>query len=432
MIVTSWWFRATFVVVVLSALFYLVSAAARLWGFIGDLLLIFFLAWLVGAVIIHAVNGLMRIPHMRRPVAIVIIYSLLLALVALFAFLVIPQTVSQVLDLTDRVPEFVARLPEAFERIEEILAGFGIRVDLENQVQIESVNDLADRATAFVSDNAVMILQDVISAVFGVSLIIVISFYIVLDGGRRLNEALKVLPPGAERETRFVLYIIDDTFHGYVRGMLVISMIYGVGTWAVMFERDLPAALPVAILSSLLLAAPFIGDWLALALPLTVAALSGDFITFIVVLAVLLFIQQVMINLLSPRILGQAVHMPAMLVVMAVVLGARLIGVSGALLGVPVAGVLYRLAVHYGTQIRERREAQEAEARLQQAAEASGGDTPDSVAASPDGASTQEHSQPAVAESPHGDGPPPDDASAMDDSPAIAASRGRTPPAPTP
>jgi predicted PurR-regulated permease PerM len=142
--------------------------------------------------------------------------------------------------------------------------------------------------------------------------------------------------------------------------MLVVSMIYGVGTASVMLATGLPAALPAAIISSLLLAVPFIGDWLALALPLLIAIVAGDFITFIIVLAVLLFVQQVMLNLLTPRILGHAVRMPAMLVIISVVLGARLAGVPGALLGVPTAGVLYTLGVHYGTRVRQRREARDA------------------------------------------------------------------------
>jgi len=62
-----------------------------------------------------------------------------------------------------------------------------------------------------------------------------------------------------------------------------------------------------------------------------------------------------------------------MLVIMSVVLGARLAGVPGALLGVPTAGVLYTLSVHYGTRIRQRREAQDAINRENREAIASGG-----------------------------------------------------------
>jgi predicted PurR-regulated permease PerM len=361
----SWWLRTALVVVVFSAVIYLIDAVGRLWGFLGDLLLIFFLAWLVGAILIHVVNSLMRIPHMRRGWAILIVYLGLITLVLDFALLVIPATVQQVKDLNlgEKVPQWVEQLPSLVARLEDFLAGLGIEVDLQDQIPIDSVNDLAATATSFVTDNAATIVQQTFSAFFAIALVIVISFYVVLDGGRRLNEALKVLPPRAERETRFVLHTIDETFHGYALGMLVISLIYGVGTASVMLATGLPAALPTAILSSILLAVPFIGDWLALALPLIIAATAGDFITFIIVLGVLLFVQQVMLNVLTPRILGHAVRMPAMLVIVAVVVGVRLAGIPGALLGVPTVGVLYTLAVHYGMRVRERREAREAAER---------------------------------------------------------------------
>jgi len=353
------------VVGVLSAFVYLTSALGRLWEFLGDLLLIFFFAWLVGSVLIHVVSSLMRIPHMRRPLAILLVYLALITLIANFVFLVIPATIQQVEDLANDIPKIVDGLPGAIARADEILSGLGIEARLADRVQVESFNTIAEDIGRWLTDNAVPILTNLASAVFSVTLVIVISFYIVLDGGRRLHEGLKILPPRAEREVWFVLSTIDETFHGYVRGMLVVSMIYGVGTASVMMATGLPAALPAAILSSILLAVPFIGDWLALLLPLTIAIISGDFITFIIVLSVLLFVQQVMLNLLTPRILGHAVRMPAMLVIISVVLGARIAGLPGALLGVPTAGVIYTLAVHYGTRIRQRREARGAIEREQ-------------------------------------------------------------------
>ena len=359
MLERSFWFRAALVVVVLSAGIYLFGALGRLWGFLGDLLLIFFLAYLVGSLLIHIVNSLMRIPHMRRPLAILMVYLALLTLLADLAILVVPATVDQVKDLAQRIPGYVAGAPDLIARFDEFLVGFGIELDLQNKYQVESLDNFATTAAQVLADNAGSIFQNVAATLFGLSLIVVISFYIVLDGGRRLNEALKVLPPRAESETRFVLGTIDETFHGYLRGILLISLIYGVGTAAVMMATGLPAALPVAIISSILLVVPFVGDWLALALPLIVAAVAGDFVTFLIVLATLLFVQQVMLNLLTPRILGRAVHMPAMLVIVAVVIGARLAGVPGALLGVPTAAVLYTLSVHYGMRIRERREARD-------------------------------------------------------------------------
>ena len=327
----------------------------RVWDFAGDLFLVLFLAYLVGSLIIHTVRSLMHIPGMKRPIAIGLVYLILIGIAAFIVLVVLPATVTQALDLVDVLPGYLERLPGFVERVERELLGYGINIDLLSRFQVESINERIEAVGQMLTDQAFNILQSVVTIVFAMSLVIVISFYIVLDGGRRLDEALKVLPPRAERETRFVLRTIDETFRGYLRGMLLISMIYGVGTAAVMLATGLPAALPVALISSLLLAVPFVGDWLALVLPLIVAATSGDFIKLLIVLGVLLFIQQVMLNLLSPRILGSSVRMPAMLVVVAVVVGVRITGITGALLGVPTMGVIYKLAVHYGAIIRRVR-----------------------------------------------------------------------------
>lgn len=355
----NFWFRTAVVVIAFSAVIFLIDALRRIWDFLGDLILVFFLAYLVGSLIIHTVRTLMRIPGMKRPLAILIVYLALGTVVSVIGALVIPATITQVVDLAEVIPEYVERIPEFIRAAEQYLAGFDIQIDLTTLLQIEQLGEIAAGLQESITSNAIGLLGNVVSIVFAISLITVISFYVVLDGGRRLNEALKVLPRRAERETRYVLGVIDETFRSYLRGMVLISLIYGVGTASVMLATGLPAALPVALISSLLLAVPFIGDWLALALPLLVAALSGDFVKLLTVLLVLLFVQQVMLNILSPRILGSAVRMPAMLVVIAVVLGARLAGITGALLGVPTMGVIYTLATHYGMVIRQRREAAE-------------------------------------------------------------------------
>lgn len=352
----SGWFKAAAVLVTLSAAIFLFGVFGRIWAFLGDLILTIFFAWLIASILIHFVNNLMRVPHMTRPFAIVIVYVGLIALLADAAFLLIPATASQVRDAAGKLPQYLDLVPVFIENANAFLIRLGVDLDLLEQYQLDSFDAIVERWSEVLADNAAQIVAGIASALFNIGLAIVLSFYFVLDGGRRIDQALKVLPPNWERESRLVLHIFDNTFHGYIRGLLVVSLIYGVGTATIMLVMDLPAALPVAIISALLLAVPFAGDWLALALPLIIAGVEGDLFTFIVVLVTLLFIQQVMLNLLTPRILGSAVRMPAMMVIISLVLGARLAGIWGALLGVPTAGVVYSIAVTYGTRVRERRE----------------------------------------------------------------------------
>ncbi len=356
----SFWVKAATISVVIAACVYLVQSLARLWGFMGDLIMIIFFGWLVGSVLIHFVNGLMNVPYMRRPLAIVLIYLALIILVADFVLLVLPAAANQLLDLVDNLPNLVGRIPNWLEGIEGFFSRFGMEIDLASRYRSEvSIEELLSQAVNYLADNVVSIVQAIGSALFRIGLVIVLSFYVVLDGGRRLNTALTVLPPKAEEEVRLVLRTFDGIFHGYIRGMLLVSLIYGVSVATIMMVTDLPAALPSAIIASLLLAIPFIGDYLALALPLIVAALAGDLVTFLIVLITLLFVQQIMLNLLTPRILGHAVRMPAGLVVVAVIIGARLADIPGALLGVPAGAVIYSLAIVYGTRVRQKREDRE-------------------------------------------------------------------------
>jgi len=356
----SFWAKAAIILVAFAAGVYLIQSLARLWGFMGDLIMIIFFGWLVGSVLIHFVNGLMNVPYMRRPIAIVLIYLAFIILVVDFVLLVLPAAANQLLDLVDNLPSLVGRIPNWLEGIERFFNRFGIEIDLASRYRSEvSIEELLSQGVNFLADNVVSIVQAIGSALFRIGLVIVLSFYVVLDGGRRLNTSLTVLPPKVEEEVRLVLRTFDGIFHGYIRGMLLVSLIYGVSVATIMMVTDLPAALPSAIIASLLLAIPFIGDYLALALPLVVAALAGDLVTFLIVLITLLFVQQVMLNILTPRILGHAVRMPAGLVVVAVIVGARLADIPGALLGVPAGAVIYSLAIVYGTRIRQRREDKE-------------------------------------------------------------------------
>ncbi len=356
----SFWAKAAIILVAFAAGVYLIQSLARLWGFMGDLIMIIFFGWLVGSVLIHFVNGLMNVPYMRRPVAIVLIYLAFIILVVDFVLLVLPAAANQLLDLVDNLPSLVGRIPNWLEGIERFFNRFGIEIDLASRYRSEvSIEEILSQGVNFLADNVVSIVQAIGSALFRIGLVIVLSFYVVLDGGRRLNTSLTVLPPKVEEEVRLVLRTFDGIFHSYIRGMLLVSLIYGVSVATIMMVTDLPAALPSAIIASLLLAIPFIGDYLALALPLVVAALAGDLVTFLIVLITLLFVQQVMLNILTPRILGHAVRMPAGLVVVAVIVGARLADIPGALLGVPAGAVIYSLAIVYGTRIRQRREDKE-------------------------------------------------------------------------
>ena len=101
----SGWFKAAAVLVSLSATIFLFTIFGQVWSFLGDLILTVFFAWLMASILIHIINNLMRVPHMKRPLAIVIVYVGLIALIADAALLLIPATVSQAVEMAESLPQ---------------------------------------------------------------------------------------------------------------------------------------------------------------------------------------------------------------------------------------------------------------------------------------------------------------------------------------
>ena len=156
----SFWVKAAIILVAIAAGVYLVQSLGRLWGFMGDLIMIIFFGWLVGSVLVHFVNGLMNVPFMRRPVAIVLIYLALIILVADFVLLVLPAAANQLLDLVDNLPNLVDRIPKWLEGIEGFFNRFGIEIDLASRYRAEvSIEELLSEGVNFLADNVVSIVQ---------------------------------------------------------------------------------------------------------------------------------------------------------------------------------------------------------------------------------------------------------------------------------
>ncbi|HET6345849.1 MAG TPA: AI-2E family transporter, partial [Myxococcota bacterium] len=151
-----------------------------------------------------------------------------------------------------------------------------------------------------------------------------------------------VLPPRYREDTFGAMEQIDRTFGGFVRGQLIQTAIYGLGTAAVMVAAGLPYYVVIGIVAGIAMIIPVIGPYLAMAPPLILAVIFNPSSVWWVF--VLLFVLQfVVINVMMPRIMGQSVGLHPVVIFAAVLVGARVGGAWGAIFGVPVAAMLYLL-----------------------------------------------------------------------------------------
>src|SRR5664280_1836637 len=174
-----------------------------------------------------------------------------------------------------------------------------------------------------------------------VILSLIITFYLLLDGGRFGRFALRCLHREQRADSLRLGHRIHVVLGRWLRGQLLLIALVAVVIYTILGPiLHVPYALALAILSGFLEIIPLVGPMIAAALAGTVAFSSHGMDTTIVVLAVYLVVRQIEDQIVMPLVIGRAVHLHPVITIFAVLVGLSTWGVLGGLLGVPVAAAL--------------------------------------------------------------------------------------------
>jgi len=295
---------------------------------LGMLFIAVFLAVALGPV----VELFVRL-KLRRGLAILLTYFLLLVMVFGLGLLVVPPIVNGVNDFVGDVPSYVQDLRDS-RTFREYDDKYKITPKL---------NEQARKLPTHLTD-AVSGLRSVTVGVFGTIVqlvtILVMAFFLLLDGRRMLDFVFRQL--GDERRERF-RRISNDVYTavgGYVAGNVFISVIAGVSSYIVMTILGIPFAVPLAVLVAFFDLIPLVGSTIAGAVIAIVAAIVGFPGKLIVWVVFLIVYQQVENNVIQPVVYRRTVAIHPLIVIVAVLIGGSLLGVLGALLSIPIAATV--------------------------------------------------------------------------------------------
>src|SRR3954470_17431110 len=287
-----------------------------------------------------AVNFLDR-RKVPRWVAILLVYLGIAGGIFGIGLLIVPPLVTGVENLSTNLDDYA-----------EDLRNNPTFRDYDEQYHItDKLKEQANQLPSKLAD-AAGTLRDVTVGVFSrlVQLfsILVITFFLVKDGNRLLEFFYRQLPDVRARRFRKIAGDISDAISGYVFGNFVISVLAGIVTYVTLTILGVPFALPLAILFGFFDLIPLVGATLGGILVGIVVAFAADFpIGLIVWAAVLILYQQVENNLIQPYVYGKAVQLHPLIVIVAILIGAALLGVLGALLAIPAAAAIQAVVRDY-------------------------------------------------------------------------------------
>ncbi|MGI9112428.1 MAG: AI-2E family transporter [Gaiellaceae bacterium] len=304
------------------------------------------LIWILVAVFLAvalnpAVEWLQAHGVARRGLAVMIAYLGALAAIAALGATFIPILIEQVNNFVDALPGYV----------EDLTSGRGRLGFLEREYQItERVREAVETGGAGgalgISGTALAVTKSVISAVVAVVTIAFLTLFMLLEGPAWVERFYGLLPEGSQARWRSVGHDIYRTIGGYVSGNLTISLIAGVVSTLVLLLVGVPFAIALGLLVAILDLIPLAGATIAAVLVTTVALLDSA-TAGIVILVFFVVYQQLENHVLQPVVYGRTVQLSPLAVLIAVLIGAELAGVVGALAAIPVAGTIQVLLVDY-------------------------------------------------------------------------------------
>jgi predicted PurR-regulated permease PerM len=315
---------------------------------VGIVLWLGYLAWhvltwiIVAALLAAALNPAVEAFErrgLRRSWAATLVFFIALLVLTGIGFLVIPPLVTQVTDFVNAVPDF----------IDDVTAGRGPLGFLQDEYQIvdrirEAIEKQGAAGVLGLSDPVLDVVRSVVTAVVGVITVIFLTYFMLLEGPRTIAAFLGLLPETARPRYERVGRDIYRTISGYVTGNLLISLVAGVLATILLFAVGSDFAIALGLLVAILDLVPLAGATLAAIIVSTVVLIETDWIRCVIVIGFFIAYQQFENHVLQPLVYGRTVQLSPLAVLCAVLVGAQLAGILGALLAIPIAGSILAIA----------------------------------------------------------------------------------------
>lgn len=346
------WVDALLILATIAVGFIVLGFIGDVFFFFGDTILIFFLAWLLAFILSPIATRLSNaIPFLPRIAAVIGVYAVLLGGLVFLVVLSAGALTTSIYDFAARVPTLQTQMPEIVAPWQRRLNALGLtQVDLAEQGRIFLAN-----LSGYAEDLAGPLQQLAVaslSALGSLVLVLILSLYIVIDRDRVLSFMFRVVPRGFKDEARLLERSVSRSFGGFLRGQALMGLVYAAVAVLTSALLQIPYLPVTSALAGLLMAIPFFGPFVAWAPPVFVAIFAAQDATLpaLIAMGVGWF---VVMNVLQPRLMEEAVGIHPIVVLGSVLVGFKIAGIPGAIFGIPIAAILSAFFFHYLGQNRD-------------------------------------------------------------------------------
>lgn len=339
-------------------LFWVLSNFPIILGFISHILHLLF-PFILGAVIAFILNIPMtkietflksKIKKKKskfpvRTISITLSLVIFVGIILLISFLLIPELIENIELLIKNIPSFISDIqtwvldlvdnyPEIQMKVEEVFK------DTTN------VNNIMVTVLNYVVNSSLSFITNLISSIFTLFTAVVFAIY-MLSQKEYLERGIKKLMYAYMKKEHTdkimeIASLSNNTFSKFISGQCVEAIILGIIFFIVLTILRFPYALIISVLTTITALIPMFGAMIAMLVGALLIAVTSPLqaLLFIVVFQI---IQQIENNFIYPKVVGKSVGLASMWTLMAVILGGSLMGITGMIIGLPLASILYAI-----------------------------------------------------------------------------------------
>ena len=294
--------------------------AAQVWPVIVAVVV----ALILVGTLIPAVRALQR-HGLGRTGGLAVIFIAMVAGLLLIGFVTIPALVEQLRQLVDAAPDMQKHLVEQLERsrLTQPIANAVRRAQLQ-EILVPSTKQALEY-----SSRAIEVVG------WGLTTL-ALAFYILADPSSTQAALYAIVPRRFHIRLARIMLNLETIVGGYMRGQIITSVLMSLFAYVLLRACGVKNPLPLAVFAGITDVLPLIGVVLG-AVPLVAAALPRGTVIVVVVVVAFVAYQELENRIIIPRVYGHVLRLPAWAITVALLIGAKLMGIVGALLSLPVA-----------------------------------------------------------------------------------------------
>ena len=280
-----------------------------------------------------AVTWIAQVFRAGRLLATTFVFIIFLVVLGFLVASLVPPMVSQTEALANQLPHYLQDAENSQTYLGQAVIHYHL-VDRAKEVQSQMLNHITTGG-----DTALGVLQSVFNGVAAIITILVLTFFMLLEGPRWVTRGWNYVPDADQSHYHRVTAKMYTIVAGYMTGNIIIALLSAVLASIMMGLLNISYAIPLGLFFGLSTLVPLVGGIFA-ALVICVVALFTSVSSAIILLVFFTIYQSIDGHVLRPLVFGKTIEMSPLLVIISIVLGTSLAGIVGALVAIPVVACL--------------------------------------------------------------------------------------------